>query len=278
MSLQVLKRQFIDFLSPLVIAASIFLASCTSTEQKEMSDAKVETGRGHFRIALSHLEKIIIRSPQSELGIEAAREAARISFFDLKDFPKAAIHYQQIVLSSKNSEERLGAQKQIVAVYFDQLQDYPKAVVELNKLVVMLRNPQDQMDYRIKLARAYYYQNNFAQAENEVDEFIRSSPPKEQKFEMLFLKGNIRLAQKDLPGAIAVFKTLLFDFPERAAKDNVAMILSVCYEELRDFKSAIEVLEKLKSTHPIPEYIDLRVKRLRERLKNLPASSGRLRK
>jgi tetratricopeptide (TPR) repeat protein len=274
----VLKPRFTSRFLFLMIAALLMMGGCTSTEQKEMSDAKIEINRGHFRIALSHLEKIIIRNPQSEIGIEAAREAARICFFELKDFQKAALHYQQIVLSSKNSEERLAAQKQIVSVYFDQLSDYPKAVIEINKLVVMLTEPQDKMEYKMKLARAYYYQNNFTQAENETDEFIRTNPPREQKFDMIFLKGNISLAQKNLPTAVEVFKRLLTEFPERSAKDNVALTLSVCYEELRDFKSAIEVLEKLKGNHPVPEYIDIRINRLRERLKNLPASNGRVRK
>ncbi len=274
----VLKRLSIKPTVLFVIAAFLATGGCTSTEQREMSEAKSDIGRGHFRIALSHLDKIILRSPQSDLGIEAAREAARICFFELKDFPRAARHYQQIVLSSKNADERLLAQKQIVSVYFDQISDYPKAVVELNKLVAMLADPQDKMNYKIKLARAYYYQNNFSQAENEADEFIRSNPPKDQRFDMLLLKGNISLAEKNLPTAITVFRDLLSQYPERSAKDNVALTLSVCYEEVKDFRAAIEVLEKLKITHPVPEYLDLRIKRLRERLKNLPASSGRTKK
>src|SRR4051812_27846387 len=84
---------------------------CTSAEQREMNEAKLESDRGQFRIALSHLEKVIIRSPQSKLGIEAAREAARISYFELQDFPRAAQFYRQLVLSSQNPQERMNAQK-----------------------------------------------------------------------------------------------------------------------------------------------------------------------
>lgn len=243
-----------------------------------MNEAKIEVERGHFRIALAHLEKVIIRTPNSKLGIEAAREAARISFYEIKDFHKAVQFYQQIVLSSSDADERLNAQRQIVSIYFDHLTDYQRAVVEINKLLVMLSEPKEKTEYKMKLARAYYYQNNFTQAENETDEFLASNPPSDLKFDMVFLKGNIALAKKDLPAAAEVFKGLLQEFPERAIKDNVGLTLSVCYEEMKDFKSAIEVLEKLKASHPMPEYIDIRIKRLSERLKNQPGARGRFRK
>ncbi len=243
-----------------------------------MDAAKTEVGRGHFRIALSHLEKVIIRSPNSPLGIEAAREAARLSFFEIKDYYKAVEYYQKIVLNSPDANERMNAQKQIVAIYFDHLTDYQKAVLEINKMVSMLTDAKDRNEYKIRLARAYYYQNNFNQAENEVDEFLKTNPQSDQRFDMTLLKGNIALAKKDLPAAIAIFKIVLADFPERAVKENVGLTLSVCYEELKDFKSAIETLEKLKTTHPMPEYIDIRIKRLQDRLKNQPGARGRVRK
>lgn len=277
MVLRVMKSNFINHLL-LLITLSIFLEGCSSQEQKEMNKAKSEADSGHYRIALSHLEKIIIRDPQSEIGIEATREAARISFYDTKDFLKAAQFYQQLVLSSPDPAERMLAQKQIVSIYFDHLTDYQKAVIEINKLLIMLSEPKEKTDYKMKLARAYYYQNNFTQAENEADEFLSTNPPADLKFDMIFLKGNIALAKKDLPAAVSIFKNMLQEFPERAVKDNVGLTLSVCYEEMKDFKSAIEVLEKIKGTHPMPEYIDIRIKRLQDRLKNQPGARGRFRK
>lgn len=71
---------------------------------------------------------------------------------------------------------------------------------------------------------------------------------------------------------------MMVEFPERSAKENIGLTLSVCYEELKDFKSAIDLLEKIKSQHPMPEYIDIRIKRLQDRLKNQPGARGRYRK
>jgi tetratricopeptide (TPR) repeat protein len=243
-----------------------------------MSSGKAALAEGQFQAAVGHFERVVTRAPETKVGLEAAREAARVSFYELKDFPKAIHFYQQLVLSSPDANERLNSQKQIVAICFDHMTDYQRAVIEINKLIVMIHDPKEKAEFKMKLARAYYYQNNFTQAKNETDEFLRTGPPADQKFDMTFLKGNIALAEKDMPTAIELFKSLLNEFPERAIKDNVGLTLSVCYEESKDFKAAIEVLEKLKASHPMPEYIDIRIKRLQERLKNQPGARGKIRK
>jgi tetratricopeptide (TPR) repeat protein len=256
----------------------LLVVGCSSPEQQEMKSGKTFESEGQFQAAVTHYERVVVRSPGTNIGLEAARDAARVSFYELKDFPKAIHFYQQLVLSSPDAGERLLAQKQIVAICFDHMTDYQRAVIEINKLIVMLSDPKEQAEFKMKLARAYYYQNNFTQAKNETDEFLRTNPPADQKFDMTFLKGNIALAEKDMPTAILLFKSLLAEFPEKAIKDNVGLTLSVCYEESKDYKAAIEVLEQMKATHPMPEYIDIRIKRLQERLKNQPGARGKIRK
>lgn len=253
----------------------IISLSCNSAEDKLLQVARSEAQKGHFRIAVSEFEKVLIRSPDSKEALIAAREAARLLFYEIQDFDRAIRYYRMLVLSSSDPVERLNSQKQIVSIYFDHLTDYPHAIVEINKMVVMLQSQKEKTEYKMKLARAYYYQNNFIQAENEVDEFLHDNQPDELKFDMLFLKGNINLAKKDLPKAIEIFRKIILDFPERAIKENVGLTLSVCLEEQRDYKGAVEVLEKMRSLYSTPEYIDIRIHRLQGRLKNMPGARGR---
>ena len=214
----------------LAFCALFVFCGCKSRLQREMDAARAEVSRGNFRVALSYFDQITTRVPDSKLALEASREAARISFFEIQNYKKAAEYYQTIVLTSPDADERMSAQKQIVATFFDHVTDYPRAVSEINKLIVMLEDSKERNEYKIRLARAYYYQNNFAQAANEVEELLSSAPTPEQKFDMILLKGNIALAQKNLTGAVEIFKGLLLAFPERAVRDNVGLILSVCYE------------------------------------------------
>jgi tetratricopeptide (TPR) repeat protein len=251
-----------------------FLAGCDSAGERDFKKASEEIQSGHFRIASSLLEKVMARDPENKLAIEAAREGARISFYEIKDFKKTADFYRHIVLYSKDSAERLKAQKQIADIYFGQMTDYKQAVIELNKAISMLSEPDDVAKYKVNLARAYYYQNNFFQAESEVDEFLRGKTSNENRFEMLVLKGNIFIAKKEIPKAAEVFKELIKNFPEKSAKESVYLTLAVAYEEMKDYKSSIETLQELKAHHPMPEYIDIRINRLKERIKIQPGARG----
>lgn len=274
-SVQIFKSLTLVFLATLILSG---LSACSSPEERELKSAHQELEQKNYSSALSHYDKILIRSPESATALIAAREGAKSAFFEAKDFEKAVRFYKHLVIYSPDASERLAAQKQIATAYFDHLADYPKAVIEINRLLLMLSDSPEKAEYKMSLARAYYYQNNFTQAENEADEFLRMHLGDEQRFDMMMLKGNIELAKKDIPKAVASFKDLLTKFPEKSQKENVSLTLSVCYEEQGDYAAAIDTLEGMKKYHPMPDYIDIRIQRLRQRLKNQPGARGRLRK
>lgn len=247
---------------------------CYEPGEREMGKAKRAEKMGQFADSVGFYKKAMLRAENPIVAIEAAREAARINFFETKNFAEAAEYYKFLVVNSRSNEERQAAQKQIATIFFDHLTDYQKAVVEINKLMNMSIGPDSRRAFQIKLARAYYYLNNFIQAESEVEEILKNHPTESEKFEMMVLKGNIFLAQKDLAKASQIFKQLVELNPEKATKDNVALTLAVAYEEMKDYKSAIEILTAMKAYHPMPEYLEIRIKRLAERKKNQPGARG----
>lgn len=253
---------------------SLIVTACNSKEQRDFNSAQEALEKSNYTLAIEYFDKVILRSAGDDISVKAAREAARIAFFEIKDFNKAVTYNRQLILSSKDPEERKHAQKQIADIYFNQLNEYSKAIIEINKLLVMLNDQSEIAKYRMNVARAYYYQNNFDQAENEVDEFLRRTKDENQKFELIMLKGNIALAQKNILRAIEIYKGILANYPHKAQKENLPLTLAVCYEEAKDYKNAILTLEGLKKNHPMPEYIDVRIKRLQERLKNAPGAHG----
>ncbi len=261
-----------------LIFSFVLFTGCKKPEQAELEKGQSEIKKENFHIALTHFDKVIIRAPNSEQALEAAREAAKATFFNSKEFDRAIRYYKFLVLRSTDATERLLSQKQLIAIYFDHQMNYPQAVIEINKLITMLDDPKEKIEFKIKLARAYYYQNNFLQAENEIDEFLQKEQVGELKFDLLLLKANVNLAKKEVLKAIEILKSLLLNFPERASKENIGTTLSVCYEEQKDFKNALAVLAQIKSTHAVPEYVDIRIKRLQERLKNQPGAKGKFRK
>ncbi|WP_374029476.1 tol-pal system YbgF family protein [Bdellovibrio bacteriovorus] len=257
-----------------LIVLVLGLTACSSQEEADFKQAEKEITQEHYRIALGYLDRVIKRNAPTKYPLEAAREAARISFFEIKDFHKAIEYHHFIVLHSPDEKERLESQKQIAAIYFNNLQNYQRSIIEYSKLQQMPHTDFEAAQYKMNIARAQYYQNNFFQSESEIDSLLKLKSDDNTRFNALMLKGNILVARKDFGKAADIFKSLIQKYPEKAIQENVALTLAVCYEENFDFKSAIAVLEEHKSNYQPPEYIELRIKRLQERMKNAPGAKG----
>lgn len=261
--------------SRLLIAIFIlFTAACSSQEAADYKQAQKEIGQQHYRIALSFLDRVILRNSQSKYTMDAAREAARISYFELKDYAKSANYHHFIVLHSTDQKERMESQRQIASIYFNNLQNYQQSIIEFSKLQQMAHTDLEAAQYKLSIARAQYYLNNFFQSESEIDSLLKLKSDDTIRFSALMLKGNILIGKKEYKEAAETLNKLMVEFPEKAVEENVALVLAVCYEENYDFKNAIKVLEDHKSRYKPAEYIELRIKRLQERQKNAPGAKG----
>lgn len=235
-----------------------------------MSRAKDSEEQGFYRIATSFYEKVKKRDPESEKALEGARQAARLSLYELKDYERSIDNLKHLVLYSKEPSERKSAQKQIAVIYFDNLVDYDKAIVEYNRLLQMQNTSFEEADFKIAIARAYYHQGQFFQAMSEATEVLRGSISSDQRFEMLLLAANIKLALKDYKGAAFQYTEIFEEYPERSKKEDIHLSLILTLEEQGEFKKAIDTLESMREWYPQKEYIDLRINKLEQRLKNAP--------
>lgn len=249
-------------------------AACENRFERTLHRADAAAQMGHFRIALSGYESLLILEPDNPVLLKAAREGARIAYFEVKDYQRALDFYKHLVYHSPDPEEALMAQRQVVSIYFEHLADYEKAILETAKLIEIEKDPQKKLEAHLKVARSHYQLNRFLQASFEIDEAFRLPESQKMEFDLKLLKANVLTAQKKYSDAILLLKELLTKWRERAIKENVPMTLAVCYEEMKDFKGAISILESVKAEHPVPEYVDLRIKRITERVKNAPGAKG----
>lgn len=251
-----------------------FLWSCQKSIEKEYRRAEAEARNQNWRTALSLYDDILHVEPSSEIALKAARDGARIASLEVKDYNRAVPFYRHLVFHSHEPSETIVAQKQLIEIYFEQLQDYPRAIEEISRLLQVEKDVGQRTDYRVKLARSYFHMNNFAQASAELEEILRGPHGSEADFDLKLLKANVLTAAKKFDEAAVILRELMEKWREKAIQENVPMTLAVCFEEKGDFKSAIQVLESVKASHAVPEYVELRLKRLRERSLNQPGARG----
>lgn len=258
----------------LIVGITLGLYACTPPEAKDYKEAQEEISQGHHRIGLSSLDRVMKRAPGSEYAIKAARDGARIASLEIKDHKRALQYYQFLVLHSKDSGERMSAQKQLASIYFDQLQNYDQAIIELNKLIRDTDSDTDIAKNKLDIARANYYQNNLFQAQSELDDLLKLNIEDNERFSAWVLKGNIHIALKEYGKAIEILKKVTSLYPHKSLQENVYQTLAVCYEEIDNFVEAIKILESVREKSAKPEYLEIRIKRLKDRQKNRPGARG----
>ncbi|MBK7961411.1 MAG: tetratricopeptide repeat protein [Bdellovibrionales bacterium] len=261
------------FGSTFLVLLCIF-TGCTSQEGRIFQEAMTQMNEGSFKQAIVEFEKVVKRTPDSTLGVKAAKEGARLSLYEMKDFGKALEFLKLVILYSKDPADRVQSQKQLAGIYFDNLQNYRMAIREYTKLLQLIFSPAEQAQYRIILARSYFYLGEFNQSEAEIKEVLKANIDPGLAFSAIVLQGNIKVEQKAFAAAAEIYKKLIADHPERALQENIHLSLAVCYEESRDFANAIKILESLRGKYSVPEYVELRIKRVQERQRNLPGARG----
>lgn len=258
-----------------LIFGALTLLSCNiAFNDLEYKRGQQAASKKQYEKALKHFKKVAERDPDSSLAVLAAREAAQIAFFETKKFPVATQFYLHLVKYSQDERERREAQAKIASIYFDKLNDYPRAIEEYNKLLLLRNSNEEIAEYRFYLAKAHFNLNHFFEAETELQDALKVVDNPERKFDLLMFKGSLFFNTKRIDQAIDVYKELTANHPERAARENIAMNLIVCYEEKEAFDLAIQKLLEIKPNYPDPEFIDLKIQRLKERKANLPGSKG----
>lgn len=258
--------------------ALILLISATgcnvSFQNWQFRAANKLAAKKQYRTAIDLYSRVMRRGPTQPLAIEAARAGARFAAFEAKDYEKAAEFQSHIVLYSKDSMERLNAQRELVDLYFVKIRDYDQALVELSHLIPLIP-PKERPIYQLQVARSYFNLNNLSQALIEIEEILsKKKISRDLRFDALVFKGNILQASKRLDEAIKVFTELRRDFQKRAEAENIGMSLAVSFEEKNELKAAVDVLEDMKQHSPNPEFIQIRINRLKERMANLPGAQG----
>lgn len=227
-----------------------------------------------FDAAVKYYRRIVTRSPESKIGIEAARAAARISEYETRNFLEAVWFYEHIIKYAKDESERRKAQVTISDIFFERILDYRRAIIEFNKLLILRNSNSESVDFKFKLAKSHYYLNDFEEALSEVEGALKLTEQPSKVFELKMFLASIYFNTKRLETALEIYRVLVKEDKARARKENVFMNIVVCLEELEQFDKAIVELEQMRADYSDPEFIDLKIKRLKERKANMPGSRG----
>jgi tetratricopeptide (TPR) repeat protein len=257
------------------VIAILLLSACVRDIQKrDFEEALKLVEQEKYEKSLELFDRSIKRNERSETAILAAKKAAEIADLNLKTPIRAIKYYHHLILVAPTAEEQRSAQIHLANLYFNQLADYERSVLEFSKLLDLPHSREEGRLYHFALAKSYFYLNQFFQARVEVENIEKSGAEGQLLFDALLLKGNIYLATKSIDSAIATYKSLIEKFPQKAQEEQILLNLALCYEEQKDFGKAIGILEQLKASYAEPQFIEVRIRKLKERLSLQPGAQG----
>ena len=251
----------------------LLLNGCTPQSEKLYTEAYSEIESGHFRLALDLLERSAAIEKDDKKRTKALVEAARIARFEVQDYDRALRINRQIILKSEDPKQRLLAQETLAEIYFENLQNYSQSLNELLILEQLTSEAEAKEKLRFKIAQAYFLTGNPPAAFEYIEASLKS--PAADRKHFLKLKAQILVSQKRYDEALAVYEEIRKLDADFFAKENLYIATSTVFEEKEDYASALAYLEKYQSFVNDKAYLELRFKRLQERLTNKPLFKGR---
>ncbi len=274
---QVLER-ISTFLISMLFATGVVtgFSACLSSTEIGMKRAKALLVEKKPTESAALYEKLAIKESGKPKSADAAMEAAKIYQYDLKKFDSAIRNYRVVIASSADGAARREAQLKIAGLLFYDVQDFLLAVAEYSRLLELQHTLPEEIEWRGRIAKAYYYLGNYFQAGIEVDRMLKQAigVDEEAVYQGYLLKANIHVGAREHELAAKVLDSMMSQFPERARRDSIPLMLAVAFEEQRNFTKAIEVLLKVREYDPRKSFFDEKIRSLKERQAQQPGARG----
>lgn len=250
------------------------LSGCFFLSKEPLVAARDLASQGRKEEAVKFLAERMNQAADERDSLEMARYGAQLAHLELRDYQTATVFYRHLANYSPDPEEQLSSLRYLGTIYFDHLKDYELAVSVFEIILRYPLNIEEKAKYRLLLGKSHYNLAQLDQAEAELEAFRDLSPSKSMIYEGDVFESNILVSKKEHEEAAKILRRLLEEHPERAKSDGLELNLVACYEDMSDFDAAIQAMEEMKLTYSDPEFLEMRINRLKERKNNLPGARG----
>lgn len=269
---KILKATKIHLFVAFFICAQLFLVGCRSRSEKLYAEAYEKINQNEFKSAIELLESSADLEKNNIKKTKALFEAARLLRFERQDYESALKHLRTVVLSSDDEKMRLLAQESICEIYFDHLQNYQEALKELLILEPLQPESKKKELLRLKTAQAQHLIGNGQAALEYIDSVLKISTVDKNPF--LKLKAQVLQSENKFDEALKIYDQIYVSSQNYFKTENLFYAVSAIHEEKKDYKQGVEYLEKHNEEIADKNYLELRIKKLKEKQINKPFSKG----
>jgi len=261
-----------------IIVATLILsfsgAGCSSdSAQSRFVLAEKLWGDGSYSAAVSEFDRIYQNNPNSPLGQSALYRSALTHLLYLERPTDALEKFAVYARTNPQSEKAWEARKWIGEILFARLERFDQAIAHYKQMLKDRPQAREGREFRYRIAKGLFALWKFDEA---IEEFLSLSAetgkdPWTEKaaFEVanvLVTAGEQRLEGKGAyRRAIEEFQKYLERYPKGAHSGEALLGLALAYEELEQLDLAVLTLEKAKNLYPVPQVIEIKLRRIEQR-------------
>lgn len=274
---------------------SVCVAACGSTGAKgEYILAEKLWHEKSYVAAAAQFERAFLKDQKGALGRQALFRAATTQMLFTQKYSAALELFRKYLEVDPTGHAARDAEIQIGEILFQKTRQYDLAIQHYRKW--LRERPGDPLnpEFLFRIGRAQFYLWQFEDAIQTFENVGLQAPQSDWVAEALYQGGMAHLAlagqsqdapgrgasedpeDQDRPGAMGqkeryqqamkAFEATTERFPQSKAALEAKLARATVYEELGQWEEALKELEPLEKRYPVPQVIQIRQTRIRERL------------
>ncbi len=232
----------------------------------------------NYTAAVSEFEKVISKDPSGKLGLQAMYRAAMTQSLSLFRYGDAVQNFRAFSLRSTDPREVWEAQLQMGEIFFTKTEQYEQAIAHYESLIKQKPEAPEVPEFMYRIGKSYFYIFDFGRALQQFQAIIHQYPisfwAEKAALEIgatYFTQGNRKSESHEdekegYQEALDAYRSFIHRHPKSSLVPEAEFGIASCLEELNQMGEALNLYQKLKGRFSSDRVIDVKLKRIRERM------------
>jgi len=267
-------KPFIKRITFIIMAVVAMGCSVGSAKKHYLLAEKLWTS-GHYESAEKEFLKVIKNDPGSKLGHKALFRVAMTQTIFLKRHADAIENFIRFIEIEPNHPSAWSARLQIGEILYSKLRKHREAIIQYRKILRLNPEISQAAELQFRIAKSHFFLMDFQKAIDlyrvVMRDYKKSRWAEQAAFEIgisYFTGGGEETGKTDwFNHSVKAYNKFIKKYPDSKLIPQARFGIAACLEEQELLSKAYERFAELKGVYPSPNVIEIRLARIRERMK-----------
>jgi TolA-binding protein len=227
---------------------------------------------GNYADSVREFEKVVKADPRSSLGMQALFRSAMTQTLFLAQHAEALEKLKTYLQLTEDPEMSWNARKEVGEILYSKQHKYTEALHWYQELLLQRPRSQDAPEIHFRIARSLFFLWRFNESIQALKEIEFKYPDTGWAEKATFEIGMTLYTQADddsggvtFPIVIQAFERFIQRYPMSIQVPHAQFWIASSLAEMERLDEAYARFEALKTKHPEPHLVEVKLKRIQER-------------